>query len=122
MDVATNSEFVGYDVSNLCPMLLSELAEAASQPMMNAFAHPLFVLQFDPRKKDANNGNPMKCRNNGPWHLGVSKEACENVGTEKCMLWVGFSPCTGMSASQSLNASEHGWLVGGRARRTATRQ
>ena len=39
----------------------------------------LLIRQFDPKiNKTAN--TPMECLNKGPWHLGISDEACENAG------------------------------------------
>jgi len=43
---------------------------------------------FDPSRKDSLAKDPMKCQYNGPWHLGISKEACKNAGGE----WF-RSPC-----------------------------
>eukprot|EP00956_Cyclotella_meneghiniana_P016363 scaffold25814_cov57-Cyclotella_meneghiniana.AAC.3 len=34
---------------------------------------------FDPSRKNSD-GTPMKCKNKGLWHLGISDEACENAG------------------------------------------
>jgi hypothetical protein len=39
----------------------------------------LFLTQFDPTLIDSKELN-MQCRNRGPWHLGISEEACENAG------------------------------------------
>ena len=38
----------------------------------------LLSKQYDPEKYS--NNNTMKCANTGPWHLGISNEACDNAG------------------------------------------
>eukprot|EP00956_Cyclotella_meneghiniana_P028804 scaffold68082_cov91-Cyclotella_meneghiniana.AAC.2 len=58
MDVATTSEFWGYNVSRLREREL-----------------------FDP-KINGTDKSPMECQNKGLWHLGISDEACENAGGE----------------------------------------
>ena len=44
---------------------------------------PLFSCnfeQFDPTLINDNTNATMACQNNGPWHLGISTEACEAAG------------------------------------------
>ena len=84
MDVATNSQFFGYDVSRKFWLKQVNCQNHSSDhecPVHTLF-NPPTAPQFDPSKKDDVTNAPMKCQNNGPWHLGISAEACENAGGE----------------------------------------
>ena len=84
MDVATNSEFFGYDVSRKFWLKQVNCQNHSSDdacPVHTLF-NPPTAPQFDPSKKEDVTNAPMICQNNGPWHLGISAEACENAGGE----------------------------------------
>ena len=40
----------------------------------------MILIQFDPTLINDNTTEAMQCQNNGPWHLGISAEACKNAG------------------------------------------
>ena len=85
LDTPSDSQYLGYDVSLACIFCWFSFP---NMDLYSDFSHISFFIKFDPAAEIQ-----MACQNRGPWHLGLSAEACENANGKYFR-----SPCISLQA------------------------